>query len=145
MIHTREILVDGQKYNVTQFSASKGMKLLTRLVKILGEPMASFLSNPDAQQEQAFQVALGSLSDKLDEDVVLNTVKELVDSVSTSEGPIQFDLHFAGRFGHLFKVLGEVLKIQYGDFFGVLVAKGSGALAKKKVKTRTSTLSGLSI
>lgn len=145
MIHTREILVDGQSYSVTQFSASKGMKLLTRLVKILGEPMASFLSNPDAEAEGAFQMALGSLSEKLDEDVVLNTVKELIDCLSTSEGPIQFDTHFAGRFGHLFKVIGEVLKFQYGDFLGVLVAKGSGAQAKKQAKTRTSTQSGLSI
>ena len=144
MIHTREVMVDGKKYSVTQFSASKGMKLLTRLVKILGEPMASFFSNPDAEQEIAFQAALAALSDKLDEDVVLNTVKELIDSLSDAEGSIQFDTYFAGQFGHLFKVLGKILEVQYGDFFGVLVAKGSEAQAAKKVMTRTSTLAGLS-
>ena len=144
MIHTREILVDGESYKVTQFSASKGMKLLTRLIKILGEPMASFFSNPDAEQEMAFQVALAALSDKLDEDVVLATVKELIDSLSDGDGQISFDTHFAGRFGHLFKVLGKILEVQYGDFFGVLVAKGSGVQAAKRAKTKTSTHAGLS-
>jgi len=137
MIHTREITVDDKSYSVTQFSASKGMKMLTRLVKILGEPMAAFFSDPDAEMELAFPAALAALSDKLDEDVVLQTVKELVESLTTSEGPVQFDTYFAGQFGHLFKVLGKILEVQYGDFLSVLVVKGSAAHAKKE-KTRTS-------
>jgi hypothetical protein len=139
MIQTQQIVVDGATYSVTQFSATKGMKLLTRLTKILGEPMSVFMSDENADAQKVLPVAIAALSERLEEDMVVQTVKELMDGVRDSDGPIQFDTHFAGKFGHLFKLLAKILEVQYGDFFGALIAKGSALQQKQAVPMRKKT------
>lgn len=139
MIETRDVTVDDKRYSVTQFSATKGTKILTRLTMLLGEPLSVFMADQEADAQKVLPVAISALCARLDEDVVVNTLKELMDGVRDENGPIQFDTHFAGRFGHMFKLLPKILEVQYGDFLGVLfVAAGSKQiLPTMKAKTKT--------
>lgn len=133
MIETRDIVVEGRTYQVTQFSATKGIKMMTRLTKIIGEPIGFMFSNEGADVDQMLPMAIRALSDKLDEDMVLDTVKQLLEGVRNHEGELEFDQYFSGKMGLLFKILGKVLEVQYGDFFGGLIAKG---FVHKKVAAR---------
>jgi hypothetical protein len=126
VVHTKSVTVDSETYEVTQFGASKGMKMLTRLTKILGEPMGMLFAEDNAEVDKALPLALKALSDRLDEEMVLDTVKQLLTGIRNHDGEIQFETHFAGRLGHMFKLLSKVLEVQFGDFLGVLGVKGSG-------------------
>lgn len=126
MIETRDVLVEGRTYQVTQFSATKSIKMMTRLTKILGEPMGFMFADEKANADEMLPLAIRALVSKLDEDLVIDTVKQLLEGVRDSNGEINFEVHFAAKMGLLFKVLGKVLEVQYGDFFGGLVANGFG-------------------
>lgn len=125
-----ERTVDGEEYTFTQFGATKSMKVLTRLSKIVGEPIGKVAGGIEPGKSmldqdldgQLIGAAIKALTDNLDEDVVVNTVKELCSCVLYKGGTLDktFDIHFQGRLGHLFKVVGAVLEVQYGDFLGAL-------------------------
>ncbi|QMV49879.1 MAG: hypothetical protein [Mu-like cryoconite phage AB09] len=135
MLDTRTVEVDGATFEVTQFSATKGMKLLTRLTRILGEPLSVLMADENAEVQKALPEAVKSLITRLDEDEVVDTVKQLLTGVRLrGEGELQFDTFFAGKFGMLFKLLKEIIMVQYGDFLGVLAVKGSG-LGKRPAAT----------
>ena len=136
MIETRDVLVEGRTYQVTQFSATKGIRMMTRLTKILGEPMGFLFASEKADADQMLPLAIRALADKLDEDVVLDTVKQLLEGVRDSNGEIQFETHFAGKMKLLFGLLAKVLEVQYGDFIGGLVVKGLNQSQKSATKPK---------
>lgn len=107
--------------------------MMTRLTKIIGEPIGFMFANEGVDVDQMLPMAIRALSEKLDEDMVLDTVKQLLEGVRDKDGEIEFDHDFSGKMGLLFKLLGKVLEVQYGDFFGGLVAKG---FAQKKAAAR---------
>jgi hypothetical protein len=134
MIHSTEVHIDGQLYAFTHFPATKATKLLTRLMKMIGEPLSLFASAGGLNAELSGDLigrAVTALGMKLDENEVERTVKDLLEGVRCNNQFIVFDTHFAGRVGHLFKVLAAQLKFQYEDFFGGLAQIQSiGEVAK---------------
>ena len=128
--------IDGEKYLVKHFSATRGTKIFARLVKFAGEPVAKFLSagkalkdNDDAAANAVLGQAISALSSRIDENEVETLIKDILDSVQVIEGKSgklravgaeYFDVHFQGRIGHLFKVLGKTVAFQYSDFLGDL-------------------------
>jgi hypothetical protein len=113
---TKEI--NGHNYQCTQFSASKGLKMLHRLGKILGPSLSSLAGmNSENLQADMLGSAIGSLFANCSEAEFETTVKELLTTTTIDGRAINFDLDFAGDLGSLFKLLAFVLKVQYGNFF----------------------------
>ena len=115
------IEINGSRFETTQFSATKSLKMLHRLGKILG-PSLSQLAGMNQGDIQADRIgaALGSLFSNCSENEFESTVKELLTTTTKDGRQINFDLDFAGDMGSLFKLLGFVLKVQYGNFLNAI-------------------------
>lgn len=141
--------IDGETYKVKHFSATRGTRIFARLVKFAGEPIAKFLSagkaikdNDDAAANAVLGQAISALSSRIDENEVEVLIKDILESVQVIEaksgkirgvGAEYFDVHFQGRIGHLFKVLGKTIAFQYSDFLGDLAElQGLQGLASKQ-------------
>jgi len=136
--------VDGEAYQVSQFGASQGLKVLTTLTKLVG-PSISMAFGAEGQTSETAQAevigrAVNALCEKLDEEKVLNLIKTLIDTALVGEGKkIVFETHFQGRLGHLFKVLKAVLEVQYGDFLSDLKNLSAGVMPEEGFRPMKST------
>lgn len=122
MKYSVEVQVDEVKYTVNMMTASRSIRLLAKLAKILGEPL-SLLAAGKGDQQKAIDLlpnAVKAIAQRMDEDQVESMIKELVGTCSIGPNPIQFETHFQGRIAHLFKLLPQILKVQYGDFWTAL-------------------------
>lgn len=126
MSDTRSI--DGVDYEFTMYSATKGAKMLSKLTRLIGEPLAMFADEEKIDKDlgKVLPLAMRALSEKLDDDVVVSMIKDILAEarVGGNQVSVIFDTHFAGRYGHLFKVVGEMLSFQYGDLKNALGALG---------------------
>ena len=149
MIPYQEFEVDDVKYQTLHMPTLKSLKILTRLQKILSEPVGKAISafkidnnqgqekkeneeNEEKKEKGFFDQnikmdflgeAVTALGERLDEDVVVSTIKEILVSVeykneSGKYAKVDFDFHFLGKIGRLYKVVWNVLKINYEDFLG---------------------------
>lgn len=133
---SKTVVIGEHTYLITHWSASKGLLIMARLTKLLGESIMHLTggAKPTTEEEKKEQIenslalAMRALCEKLDEALVLQTVKEILET--TCEGPTSaqadFETRFAGRMGHLLSVLVETVKFQYADFF-----EGTGGLLSR--------------
>ena len=130
--------IDGKKYEFEQFGAKHSLRIMARLTKIMGEPLAmaiGALSNKEkgasAKSILDRQIdgdilgkAVKALVERLDEDTVIDLMEELTAKSTLCDGKkIDFNAHYTGDIGHLFKVAYAALEVQYGNFFGGLIGK----------------------
>lgn len=123
-------VIDGMTYEIGQWPVDKSLDMLTWLTKTLGESFASLSSGAvnmedlmDKEIADVLGPAIRSLIPRLNEQEVKDRAREIVDDVLCNGKKIAYDVHFMGRIGHLFKVIVEVLKVQYADFLGALTDK----------------------
>lgn len=147
MRNQQDITVDGVKYSVFKYSTTHGLTLLGKIAKIIGEPLSILAS-----------MSKGSLDTEINADAMGQMAKSLVQNIQPEDLPnmaneilrgveiygqdarrrdVNFDLDFQGKFGHLFKVLKNVLQFQYEDFFGELavVMPSTVSAMAREVKT----------
>lgn len=142
-------VIDDREYDFYPMPPKLAVKVLTRLTKIIGRPLAELsglvkgendldkiLDNPMGMAIAAR--AASALVNNLEEDQVLVTIEQLLGPVHVktpeTQGtiPIQFDVHFEGRIGHLLKVVTAALEVNYSDFFaGNAVLAGIMARARR--------------
>lgn len=156
MRYGEQFSIDGQNYKVRHFSATRGTRIFARLVKFAGDPVAKFLSagkalkeNDDMAANAVLGQAISALSSRIDENEVETLIKDILESVQVIDaksgqlrgvGAEYFDVHFQGRIGHLFKVLGKTVAFQYSDFLGDLAGlQGLQGLASKSESESQST------
>src|SRR3990172_1744537 len=102
--------IEGEDYEIEQFASTKSLRILTALIKLIGEPIGLAVGlkdqklNPD-QESKIIGAAVRALCDRLDEDKIIILIKELIDSTRTNGAKINFEIHFQGRIGHLFKLI----------------------------------------
>jgi hypothetical protein len=107
--------IDGTKYTVTLFPAGPGFQLLFELKNVLGDSMGAVLG----QEAESIITKIGGT---LSKEEILNLVVRLLE-LTLVEGRVQpidkafFDSHFAGKYGHLMKVLSFVVEVNFSDFF----------------------------
>lgn len=156
MIESRETVIDGVRYRVSQLGARHALRLLTTLAKVLGPGLGKGLDSvlqakgggklAELLEADTSKLQLGpaveALVDRLDEPTVEAVVNQLADAtvlVLGDKAPqlsAVFDAHFAGKLGQMFKWLAFALEVQFGDFFGAL-----GSLAQRG-SPRVSTSPG---
>lgn len=144
---SEDFFIDETKYSVTQYSAGKSIKLLASLAKIMGEPLSIITGGGlDATVGPALiGAAIKSLASSASPEDIERLAKSILEGVVIygSEGhgrQINFDLDFAGRIGHLFKVLKAVLAFQYSDFLADLAVVMPETVAKDKQVNRVKAL-----
>lgn len=124
MIQQKEITLDGDTYMITQFPATKGIKILKQIVKLVGPSFAELSKASEGKAEaDVVSVALDKLFDNLDEVDVEALVKELVSGASKNSVSVNFDMEFAGKYEKLFKLVREIVEFNYGSVFTLV---GSG-------------------
>lgn len=140
MLKSEEIVVDDRKYRVSQYTAGTGLKIFTKLAKLIGGPL-SMLASKGMDAEVSGDLlgnAVSALTSQLEPDATLALTKEILLNTQISDNDkyrdITFDYDFAGRFGHLSKLLKEILKFQYADFLGELVAITPNISASKTIQ-----------
>ena len=104
-------------WTVTQFPATEGLAILTRLLKLVGPAMGAISRGEGGNVEVGTFIAL--LIERLDEAETIALVKRLLKDTRKDGREIlpQFDLEFMGNYHTLLNVLGFVLEVNYGDFF----------------------------
>lgn len=125
MKRSKELYVDNKRYYTTQYSAVKGLSLLIRLMKIVGKPIGILVvEKPDnIVTPQLVASVVDALIEHADENNVISLITDIISTTeiiddSGKHRPIVLNTDFAGAYGHLFKLLREILLFQYGDFFG---------------------------
>jgi hypothetical protein len=141
---TREI--GGRTFTVTQLPPRRALKLLRRVVAVLGPPLAQGLSATSGRGLKevdltALAPALEKLFEQLD-DAELDALIDGALATARLDGkevlPV-FDLVFRGRLPDVFKLLVFALEVHFADFFD---GTGGGLLdALKAFASRTSTTS----
>ena len=124
------VSIDNFDYKIKPLSTSKSLKVLSRLSKIFGGPIGEALKNGDGLMDKDISDALPiigtavhALAERLDEDIVLNTVKDLLEGVTIVNGdkerPVNnvFEVHFEGNIFSLLKLVKSSLEVNYSDFF----------------------------
>lgn len=154
---TREI--DGLKVEVFLLPPKQALKVLTRLSKIVGEPLGlaagALLGGQKGAETEAVPLsarevqvdvlgkAVAALTDRLDEQVVLDTVETLLGSVHVKTAddngtrPVRMEHDFKGKTLTMLKVVAFALEVNFSDFFGASGVSG-GLLAKARAVMATT-------
>ena len=114
-----QIEIDGVQYVVIQYGAVQSLKILARITKLVEAPIEVLI---DSGGEEAnidnlvIAKMLSAIAKNLDEDDMIRTIELIFKDVKSGGNNIIFDVHFQGRLDHMFRVLGAILKAQYGNF-----------------------------
>lgn len=147
MRKTSTSTIDGQKYEVGHWTVDKQIGIMTRLIKLLGEPLAmTFMGAMSGGKKDVKSIletdmtkgigeAVRSLVLRLNEEEVKSLLREIAtDSIICDNKPFDYNTHFMGRIGHLLKVVMFSVRHQYADFLDVLPGLG-GVLGAQQVST----------
>lgn len=143
--------VDGITYTSTKFDASTALRLMSRLVLVLGESglmavVSAGLSRAALASAAVYpamiQLAAGLEQDpKLPRDLCASLKCEALRPTGAggSVGPA-FDQHFSGELAHLLNVLGFVVKHNFLGFtLGADWLNGNSTSAETETETRSSS------
>ena len=113
MIETREKVIDGKEYVVTQFPASEGLAILSELMQLFGESLG--------RTETGMGDAVEALVKQLAQKNIIALVHKLVGKNIKCDGEAlqgehNFDFHFSGQYKHLAEVIMFVLEANFEDF-----------------------------
>ena len=129
---SREIVsvtIDGELYEITKMDPFKSLRLFTRLVKIVG-PAAGAIFGDEKTKEldimsADFGKVLGELADRLSEDQMEATARELLAVVLKKGKKVEPILDFGGNVPLMMQVMAEVLQAEYGGFLELFSSLGS--------------------
>ena len=143
MIKTEEKKIDDMEVAVTQFPARFGFKMQARLLKVFGPVIGKMLGGADLKKGADADVNLDKLSEaiellfkSMDEDRAMKLIMDLLQSTRINGQEVNdgsFDSIFPGKYSTLFKIVGYVLEVNYGSFFG---ESSIGKMVKSVVPTK---------
>jgi hypothetical protein len=129
MIETREKIIDGATYTVTQLPARRAIRLKAKLIKTFG----SFLLGSDGKNLQA-------ICESLDENQFEALCMEMLQGVRKNGvelTPAKFDLEFAGDIAGVYKLLLFVVEVNYANFFSMF-GIGLPSFSEEQVPTNVT-------
>lgn len=118
------------EYEIRNLPTTQSLRVLNRINRLMLAPIGSIVSNLELNKAQSVldsklnvESACKLLSENMEEETVIKTIKELVSCATLGTGmQIDFDIHFEGRLMHLFRLVTAILKVNYQDFFDGLTA-----------------------
>lgn len=133
MIETKDKVINGNTYSVTQFTALRALRLQYKIIKIFGAGIAQILRPQISQSEMgratlnlgidkdSLASAILNITSNMDENTFESLFKELLE-YTRRDGkelkPAVIDLEFAGDLATLWQVIWFVLEVNFGSFFG---------------------------
>ena len=118
-----EVNLEGEEYVVTPIPAIKGLSFMRRLTKLLGPSMtALFSQSKDAEEAgevgmDSMQKAVDLLVENMDSPEIEQLILDLMKTVTKNGQPLNFNMEFTASYGKLFKLLTEVVKVNFGSLF----------------------------
>ena len=154
-----EHIIDGVEYTFTKYPLKKSMRMLTKVTKVLGQPVVEILGAKEGIESlmdkeidtEAVGKSLAAMATQFEGDDLYDLIKDICTCVIAKETEISgdkvvggqldknFDLHFAKRMTAMFMVTAQALKHNYQDFFVELLAKSGVVKAGIKDTTQVST------
>lgn len=136
--------VGGTSYQVNMWHPDIAIENLTWLIKMVGEPVIAAVVTAgsieemlDGKDAEAMLIpAVRSLVANLNEKEVVAKVQLFTKGILANGAKVDYGNYFMGRIGHLMKVLVQILKAQYSDFFDAIPA---GIMTGKSGETLTGT------
>ena len=129
-VQTKDRVINDSKYEVTQFTARRALRLQARLLRVAGPAVGKVANARGLDESLDLGAIVSELVDRLDEKEVESLVMDLL-SCTRRDGieltAEAFDLAFAGNLFEVVKVIGFVLQVNYGDFIEALTG-GQGSL-----------------
>lgn len=134
-------------YTITQFGVKKSLRILTKLGRVIGGPLAESGGSVKNLTEDNIFKLLSSLTNKLGDDELFDLLEEVCSCVVASPGgklSDTFETHFHGNLLGPFKVATAAIQHNYKDFLAdVLAQTGLENLGiKSDPQTSTGTLGG---
>jgi len=138
-VEPTRVAIDGIEYEFHHISVRKLNRLLLKIVKVVGEPLADSLDPKIAEvakhdKEKAKElIDIGKIVKSLSESLQEDLVDEIIDGLLAGATCIghgsvaqNFDVIFGGKLVHMWKVVVAAGKHYYGDF----LQEGLGLLSK---------------
>lgn len=124
MIKAQEVEIRGSKYTITQMTARKAIRMQAKLVKLLGPAFAELINGIREHGVEKADIALPKtlmyLTSQLDDKTLEAIIIELTEGVRKSGielTPAILDMEFAGELDTLYRLLFEIVKVNFSDFF----------------------------
>ena len=121
MLAQKTVTVRDTDYLLTQFPATKGIRLLKQIIKLVGPSFAEISkvgeSADVAEQQRLIGMAMEKLFENLDAVDVEALIKELVTSASKGSASINFDFEFSGQYEKLFELVKAIVEYNFGSVF----------------------------
>lgn len=117
MIRQKTVTIQGEDYLISTMPATKGLKLLKQLTKLVGPAFSELVKGGGDEGVNPVSIAMEKLFDNLDSVDVETLIKELVSTVSKGSIAINFDMEFSGDYGKLLTLVKEVVEFNYGSVF----------------------------
>ncbi len=128
MRKSTDLKLKDETYTFGQWETDLGLSMLTRLIKLVGEPLAKIIIGSAGAEEgksgldtdigdAAFVAdAIAGLALRLDEDMVKTFFRDAMEQAICNGQPIDYDNQFRGRIGLLMKVTFHQVRHQFSDF-----------------------------
>jgi hypothetical protein len=114
MLEQKEVVIGDNKYLIQKFPATKGLKYMTILTKVLS-PLYSKMNSEDGLTFGQLVETLLTQLETVDEDIV----KEMI-ILSTGMQDRAFEFEFSGKVVVMFELLKAILFFNYEDVFSQL-------------------------
>jgi hypothetical protein len=144
MIETKEKIIEGCTYSVTQLPARRAIKLKARLIQQFGAVFGQFFNviegSSDEQKNSGISKAFELLSCHIQPDAFLDLIMEILTGVrkdGVELTPSTIDFEFAGDIGTLYQVVIFALEVNYANFFTLL---GIGLQSKTDLPPMRETI-----
>lgn len=126
MVETKDKKIDGKEITVTQFPAFEGLRIKTRLIKIVGPALGSLIGEGTGRgdlmsRDVNLDKAIEALVQTLDEEETPILIERLLKSTRIGGREITrdvFNMEFAGNYALLYKILAFVIETNH--FFDFL-------------------------
>lgn len=110
----KDVMIGEDEYKLTQLPATKGVRVLKQLIKLVGPAAAEIF------QEGNVGGAVDKLVENMDSVDVETLLKELVATAAKQNLAINFDSEFAGDYAKLLKLSKEVVEFNFGNVFTLI-------------------------
>lgn len=112
MRQQKEVEVNGDKYQITQFGARQGIKLGRKVAKVILPALATAYKGDEEPNLADLMESAVEHIDDLDD----KTIEELLSLTTKNKFQIDFDDEFAGKYGSLINLLWEIISFNFADF-----------------------------
>lgn len=134
--------INGRVYEAYLLSATRGNEIFVILVKVLGPAISSAINITNLSKFKESKDMLDInldipsilkiLVDNLKVDEYMDVVKTLTGTCTCDGSRIEFDGHFRGRYGEMFKVLAWTIKINFEDILKDFFFEAESTLPSKE-------------